>query len=131
MIISHEQNAETYDASTFLAASDVQVVAERRSQQSFNALSRYQKQGGNEDVCVEWMGSRSVIPGGNRSRHFGARTNGAIEGRQRGTYFQRRRGATLQGYQLAGWLPSGAGRPVCSQRNCCSRIVREGLRQYR
>jgi hypothetical protein len=36
MLVSHEQNAEEFDASPSLAVSDVQVAVEPRSQESFN-----------------------------------------------------------------------------------------------
>src|ERR1700677_50929 len=43
MMIGHEQNAESSDASSLLTASDLQGVPERRSQHLFNALFHHRK----------------------------------------------------------------------------------------
>jgi hypothetical protein len=48
--------------------SDVQVAGERRSQYSFNALPGYRREGGNENVSVERMENRNIMPDGYRSR---------------------------------------------------------------
>src|SRR5580704_372963 len=86
MIIDHKQNAWSFDSSSLLVASDVQVQQNETSVDS--ARGALSQTGRKQNVRVERMESCGVVRASSRRRRYGSPSNGAIEDNQRGAYFQ-------------------------------------------